>query len=72
MSAEPTNKESIVDVFRKNKESIIGIGLILGVSMGVAFGAATDNIGLWISMGAAVGLMIGAAIYARWSTEETE
>ena len=71
MSAEPTNKESIVDVFRKNKESIIGIGLILGVSMGVAFGAVTDNIGLWISMGAAFGLIIGAAIYAKLSAEET-
>ena len=76
MSTEPNNKESIEDFFRKSKESVVGIGLTLGVGIGVAFGAATDNIGLWLSMGAAFGLMIGAAIYAvisaRFSAEETE
>ena len=72
MSTEQNNKESIEDVFRKSKESIVGIGLTLGVAIGVVFGAATDNVGLWIAMGAAFGLMIGAAIYARLSAEQTE
>ena len=72
MSTEQNYRESIDDFFRKKKESVIGIGLTLGVGLGVAFGAATDNIGLWISMGAAFGLMIGAAIYARLSADETE
>ena len=72
MSTEPSNKESIEDIFKKNKDSVIGIGLTLGVGIGVAFGAATDNIGLWLSLGAAFGLMIGAVIYANLSAEETE
>ena len=72
MSTELNNKESIENFFRKNKKSIIGISMMLGSIMGVAFGAATDNTGLGISMGTAIGLMIGAVIYSRLSAEETE
>ena len=71
MSTEPTIKE-IGDYFRKNKESIIGIGLILGAGVGVVFGAATDNVSMGMAIGSGVGLMIGAVIYTRLSAEETE
>ena len=71
MSPEPSIKE-IADYFRKNKESIIGIGLILGAAMGVALGTATDNVSMGITFGAGVGLVIGLLIYARLSAEETE
>ena len=70
----------IAEAFRGYKEGIIGIGLVLGssigVSVGVVFGVATDNVGLWISMAAAigggVGLAIGAVFFAALSAQETE
>ncbi len=32
-----------------------GAGLALGISIGVAIGAATDNLGLWLAVGVALG-----------------
>ena len=72
MSTETNDKESIEYFFRKNKESIIGIGMILGAILGVAYGAATDNVSMGLTIGSGVGLMIGAVIYTRLSAEETE
>jgi len=41
---------------RLPRESYVGLGLIIGVTVG----ALTDNVGLWL----AVGLAIGAGLYA--------
>ena len=75
MSTEP-NKNPLGDFFRTNRRGIIGIGLTFGAGMGVAFGAATEHIEMWVSMGAAigggVGLVIGAVIYDVSSAYETE
>ena len=72
MSTESSHKESLGYFFARDKKSIIGIGLMLGIIIGVVVGAVTENMGLWISMGTTFGLIIGAAIYAKWSAEETE
>jgi uncharacterized membrane-anchored protein len=73
MATEQDNKtESVEDFSKKNKEIIIGIGLIFGVGLGAAFGAATDNVSMGVAIGSGVGLMIDAVIYARLSAQETE
>ncbi len=41
---------------------IIGIGLIAGLNIGIVVGAVTDNMGFWIAIGTAIGLILGAAI----------
>jgi len=48
----------------KNREAYIGAGLALGA----AVGAATDNVGLWLSLG----LCIGAALYAASETPDDD
>ncbi|MCY4508986.1 MAG: hypothetical protein OXG35_18820, partial [Acidobacteria bacterium] len=38
-----------------------GTGIALGMSVGIAIGAATDNVGAWL----AIGLALGAAFEGR-------
>ena len=59
MSTEPNLRRSF-----SRRETFTGIGFIVGSSIGVAIGAATDNMGLWITFGAAFGLIFGAALAA--------
>ena len=37
------------------------IGMCLGISIGSAIGAATNNIGLWLPVGLCIGIGLGAA-----------
>ncbi len=46
----------------RSKAHYIGIGLVFGAGLGVAFGAAFGNIGLGITFGAAFGMIVGAAV----------
>ena len=38
------------------------IGMCIGISIGTAIGASTNNIGLWLPIGLSIGLCFGAAI----------
>ena len=38
---------------------------VLGIAIGAAMGSATDNMGMWLSMGGALGLMFGAIALRR-------
>ena len=46
------------NITENKKARFIGIGLTLGI----IFGAATDNVGLGIALGIALGLVLGAGI----------
>lgn len=37
-----------------------GIGLAVGAGLGTAFGVAVDNIGVWLSLGIALGMLLPA------------
>jgi hypothetical protein len=39
-----------------------GIGLAIGAGFGLAIGTITGNIGLWMSIGAVLGLVFGAGL----------
>jgi len=39
-----------------------GIGLAIGAGFGLAIGTITGNIGLWMSIGAVLGLILGAGL----------
>ncbi len=41
-----------------------GSGLVVGAGLGIAIGAAMDNVGVGIAIGSGIGLVIGAAVEA--------
>jgi hypothetical protein len=41
---------------------VMNIGIAVGMAIGAAIGAATHNIGKWIAFGAAVGVLMTAAL----------
>ncbi len=45
----------------KNEKNSV-IGLAIGMCMGTAIGAATNNIGLWLPVGMCLGLALGTAL----------
>ena len=56
----------------EKRGQIIGISLVAGVSIGVVVGAITDNMGFWIGIGTAIGLLVGAAIATLRTSQEAE
>ena len=38
------------------------IGMCIGISIGTAIGASTNNIGLWLPIGLSIGLCLGVAL----------
>jgi hypothetical protein len=55
-------KKKINEKNKKEDESYwLPIGMCLGISIGTAIGAATNNIGLWLPMGLGIGLCFGVA-----------
>tara|TARA_B100000809_G_scaffold201965_1_gene202650 strand:+ start:1584 stop:1781 length:198 start_codon:yes stop_codon:yes gene_type:complete len=46
----------------KSRNSIIGIGFIIGLTIGIVVGSVTDNMGFWIAMGTGFGLVFGAGL----------
>ncbi len=55
-----------------NRARITGIGFIAGLSVGIVIGAVTDNMGFWIGIGTAIGLVFGAAIATVLTRQEPE
>jgi hypothetical protein len=47
---------------RTCKGSGLALGLPVGVGIGAAMGSATHNMGVWLSIGAALGVCFGLAI----------
>ena len=46
----------------ENRAQIIGISFVVGLTIGIVVGAATDNMGLWIAIGTVIRLIVGAVI----------
>ena len=42
-----------------DKINAVGVGIALGVAFGAVIGALTDNVGLWLPVGIAVGAGMG-------------
>ena len=55
-----------------NRARITGIGFIAGLSIGIVLGAVSDNMGLWIGLGTALGIVFGAAIATVLTRRESE
>lgn len=51
---------------------ITGIGFVAGLNIGIVVGAVTDNMGFWIGIGTAIGLVFGAAIATVLTRHEAE
>lgn len=45
----------------KNKSSLMGLCIVLGIGIGVAFGVAMNNIGAGIAIGASIGVILAIA-----------
>jgi hypothetical protein len=45
-----------------------GRGMALGIAIGAAIGVATDNIGLWL----AIGVALGAGMESRFNRQKEE
>lgn len=56
---------------KRPEMSKVGVGLVLGMGAGIAFGAALDNIALGNALGAGIGLVFrsGWGDWARPSSE---
>ena len=52
-------EQPLYDVQRMGK--YVGIGLVLGTSVGVVIGTVWDSIGMGVAFGAGIGLIVGAA-----------
>ena len=50
--------------------SRLALGLCLGLAIGTAIGSATDKLGLWMSIGPAVGLVFGLLTGHRSDAED--
>lgn len=48
-----------------NQTSHISFGMCIGTSLGVAIGASTDNLGLWLPLGISLGICFGSLLDAR-------
>ena len=46
------------------KNNYIALGLIFGAGIGLSVGVLTDNLSIYLSMGAGAGLVLGAGIDA--------
>ncbi len=53
-----------------NQVQFLPICMSIGVSLGVAIGAALDNIGVWMCIGVSVGVGLGATIDASKRAKE--
>ena len=44
------------------KEKKLAFGVAIGIVFGTIIGVATDNIGLWLSLGIAIGAGVGTSL----------
>ncbi len=52
----------------KRKGNMTGVGLAMGAGFGIAIGAATGNIGVWLPIGIALGMFFPAMFGAETKT----
>ena len=57
---EEENKEK--QARSDDKGDLLAIAMCIGISVGVALGAATHNYGLWIPVGTSIGATVGAVL----------
>ena len=55
---------------KREKQIIFGIGS--GMAIGTAIGVATDNIGLWLPVGIAIGAGVGNSLMKKASKKDDE
>ena len=55
---------------KREKQIIFGIGS--GMVIGTAIGVATDNIGLWLPVGIAIGAGVGNSLMKKASKKDDE
>ena len=55
-----------------DKPGYLPIGMCLGISIGTALGAATDNLATFMPIGLSIGVCIGALMDAKKRKEENE
>lgn len=55
-----------------NQTQFLPIGMCLGLSVGMAIGAAMDNISVGMCLGLGIGMCIGSAIDASKAAENKE
>ena len=53
----------------KAERAPLALGLIFGAGIGVAIGAATDQVGTWLPIGVGAGIAIGAGLSRRAKRE---
>ena len=51
----------------KWQKNLIGFSMAMGIILGVVTGPSTDNVGLWITIGIAVGAAAGGVMAKRES-----
>ena len=56
----------------ENKMQYLPIGMCLGISIGTAIGAATDNIGVGMCLGVGFGVLLGSLLDAQNRKKEAE
>ncbi len=44
----------------------------MGIAIGAAMGAATNNMGIWLAIGISVGLAIGVGLDAQRATDDRD
>ncbi len=58
--SEQKNPEEPDNDKKPTPNALSGAWIAIGAGVGVAIGAATDNIGLWVAIGVAIGVAIMA------------
>ena len=55
---------------KMNKEKKLGSGIAIGIVFGTVIGVLTDNIGLWLSVGIAIGAGVGTSLMQQGSKKD--
>ncbi len=50
----------------------MGTGIAAGIAIGIAIGVATDNIGLWLPLGIAIGVGLSPVFNSKSSKEKNK